>query len=674
MMSHTFLKTDLEGKINNLPHFKSEALLPVFEAIVNSIHAIEDRKSLTRGEITVRIIREKGVQSTFEEKCDDKKEERKIVNFDIEDNGVGFDDKNYESFCTAESTYKMHKGGKGVGRFFWLKAFEKVEIKSVFESESATNSDKKLEKKERRIRFTKKNGIDELFNGAIDPKTPQKTIVNLSGFKEEYRKQSSAYKTTQKIAQRILEHCLSYYIGNIAPTIIVKDDEETYFLDDEFKNIQPNITTEPVEISGLEFSISHIKLYQTYNRMHNIVLCADHRDVKAYQIQQYLGTSAQFDDENEKFIYVAYVSSPYLNSHVASNRITFDLPDDGNLHDFFDEDIISINTIKNGILERSKAFLSEYLELLRVKKSELVLDFVATKNPTLRAVVKYCPEALDEIELNTSDEKLYETLSKFKGKAELAIRKDTANLLKTQIKSFEEVKEKYPELEEKIEQFSKDQLAGCILYRKMIIDLLEKKLQLDPDGKYHNESIIHDIIFPRKTTTDEISFEDHNLWIIDENLTFHQFATSDPELKKISSSDSSKRPDIIILSEKDDDQVARAVSIIEFKKPQRPNFDKDPIGQMYDIIRDIKDKKVRLPTGRDLLINGSTRFYCYAICDINSEIRKYAENARFSQLKDDLGYYSYNEHLNAHTEILAFDKIIIDVKKRHKIFFEKLGI
>ena len=37
----------------------------------------------------------------------------------------------------------------------------------------------------------------------------------------------------------------------------------------------------------------------------------------------------------------------------------------------------------------------------------------------------------------------------------------------------------------------------------------------------------------------------------------------------------------------------RAVSIIEFKKPQRPNFDKDPIGQMYDIIRDIKDSKIR---------------------------------------------------------------------------------
>jgi hypothetical protein len=41
-MAGIFLQTDLEGKINNLSHFKQEALLPVFEAIVNSIDAIED--------------------------------------------------------------------------------------------------------------------------------------------------------------------------------------------------------------------------------------------------------------------------------------------------------------------------------------------------------------------------------------------------------------------------------------------------------------------------------------------------------------------------------------------------------------------------------------------------------------------------------------------------------
>jgi hypothetical protein len=34
----------------------------------------------------------------------------------------------------------------------------------------------------------------------------------------------------------------------------------------------------------------------------------------------------------------------------------------------------------------------------------------------------------------------------------------------------------------------------------------------------------------------------------------------------------------------------------------------------------------------------------------------------------------YNRTLNAHTAILHFDKIVVDAKRRHKAFFEKLGI
>ena len=53
-----YLKTNLEGKVRNLPHFKSEALLPVFEAVVNSIQAIEECDNSADGEIEVRVIRE----------------------------------------------------------------------------------------------------------------------------------------------------------------------------------------------------------------------------------------------------------------------------------------------------------------------------------------------------------------------------------------------------------------------------------------------------------------------------------------------------------------------------------------------------------------------------------------------------------------------------------------
>lgn len=62
-----------------------------------------------------------------------------ISDFHIRDNGVGFNAKNYESFNFAHSTYKYEKGGKGIGRFTWLRAFSKAEIESRFYEDGSWN-------------------------------------------------------------------------------------------------------------------------------------------------------------------------------------------------------------------------------------------------------------------------------------------------------------------------------------------------------------------------------------------------------------------------------------------------------------------------------------------------------------------------------------------------------
>ena len=37
-----------------------------------------------------------------------------------------------KSFLQSDSTYRAEKGGKGVGRFAWLKAFKEADIESSF--------------------------------------------------------------------------------------------------------------------------------------------------------------------------------------------------------------------------------------------------------------------------------------------------------------------------------------------------------------------------------------------------------------------------------------------------------------------------------------------------------------------------------------------------------------
>ena len=119
---------DIKGQLNSMRLSESKALWPLYEAVVNSIQAIEDSENKENGKITIQIIREESGQNSL------KGEERleRIESFVITDNGSGMNTQNYKSFNTAYSTLKIQKGCKGIGRFLWLKAFKKVNIKSTY--------------------------------------------------------------------------------------------------------------------------------------------------------------------------------------------------------------------------------------------------------------------------------------------------------------------------------------------------------------------------------------------------------------------------------------------------------------------------------------------------------------------------------------------------------------
>lgn len=109
-MSGVLIQIELAGKINNLPSFKSEALLPVFEAVVDSIQAIEDA-SPAKGRVVVSIRRDS--QKSLSKEMDRQKP---ITAFGIDDNGIGFDQTNHDAFRTADATHKFQRGCKGIAR------------------------------------------------------------------------------------------------------------------------------------------------------------------------------------------------------------------------------------------------------------------------------------------------------------------------------------------------------------------------------------------------------------------------------------------------------------------------------------------------------------------------------------------------------------------------------
>jgi len=124
------MKLNFQGRVNNvvLPHYR--ALLPVFEALINSFDAIEDAKRKD-GTITLHIYRDLN-QMRQPLLTGSGLTARRILGFTVEDNGIGFNKDNFESFDISDSDYKKTRGAKGVGRFMWLKAFDSVHVNSVF--------------------------------------------------------------------------------------------------------------------------------------------------------------------------------------------------------------------------------------------------------------------------------------------------------------------------------------------------------------------------------------------------------------------------------------------------------------------------------------------------------------------------------------------------------------
>ena len=88
------LTTNLKGRLRNTNLPKSHALFPLFEAVVNSIHSIDERIKfdsgfkISKANIKVKIVR--SAQKTL----DDSKS-------DI----IGFNNNNYESLQTLDTTY-----------------------------------------------------------------------------------------------------------------------------------------------------------------------------------------------------------------------------------------------------------------------------------------------------------------------------------------------------------------------------------------------------------------------------------------------------------------------------------------------------------------------------------------------------------------------------------------
>ena len=654
---------NIQGRIKNfrLPH--NQPLIPLYEAIVNSIHAIEERCNSNhtfKGKIVIKLIRDGQIT------IDGSGELPSVTSFEIIDNGIGFNDPNMESFMKSDSRYKEAFGGKGVGRFSWLAAFQKAEIESIYQE--------KTEYVRRAFEFsTRQQEIDdscEIYKNAEDNQTTIKLLDCMFPYAKHLPKKA------ETIAMSIIHHCLIYFISENCPEIILQDMNESLNLNSIFREkIQTENNSSVLRIENEEFNLLHVRVEEKTIEGNKLYLCAHNRVVEIKNLEKYITDLDQEIYKESGFWYIGVLSGKYLDQYVNTTRTAFNTSDM--------DDTVSMDLIMRETVSEIEKFLQDYLTPIAAKKMQRIKDYVTHEAPQFRHLLKYMPDDIAAIKPNLNDLQLDDELHHIKQKFNHQIKDENKRLsetLKQGVLTSEKYIQQFHSQVEKISSANSAVLAEYIIHRKIILNFLESAVRQKEDGNFQKESVLHNLIYPMRATSEDIPYNAHNLWLIDEKLAYCSYIASDIPFNN---DPKQERTDIMILDSpvavSDEENIGTeygTIILFELKRPMRDDYaaDKNPIIQLYNYAIKLRTGKVKDKNGRLIKVGANTQFYLYAICDITESLRTILDIHNFTRTPDKAGYYGYNDKLNAYIEILSYDKIINDAKKRNKVLFETLGI
>lgn len=682
---HSFQGSELEGTFVAMSRVNIQGLIdnykgrttvytPLVEAVVNSIQAIEEsgRKD---GEVKITVKRAPQLEMKLESEGLPE-----IDAVEIEDNGVGFTEKNRESFDTVYSALKRDLGGKGFGRFTFHKYFKNISVISdyiendvhrrrsfIFGKETAIIEDEKKEDLK---------GLEET-----------KTTLSLSSLKDQ-----KFDKELDTIARKLVEHLLIYFIREDykCPKIILREEgkDADILLNDYVSGKDSQIR--PVGSKSFEltkkllkedvtdkFEVKVFKIYYT-RKQSSISLAADNREVTEAALHKYIPEfvdeffedyeNAQGTKSQRNYTIKTYVIGKYLDEHVLPERGAFEFEKNEDLYSWFSQEEIEAKAA-----EITKSLFESEVQTRQEKKLRKVKDYVNTKAPWHKP---YLAELnIKDFPYNLGEEGMELELQKVKFRRDQEARETTRQAVSNDKSNLSEAIEK---LMGAISASSQSDLVHYVCNRKLMLELFYELLKRNHEGDAAYEKDLHNLIFPMGRDSTDTKEEDHNLWIMDERLVFSEFIASDKKIGKKAKGE----PDLVVFNQRKsfrtgDNEPSNPLIIVEFKRPKREDYaaEDDPIKQMGDYLIDIRDGKYETPGGVEKVkVGDSTPVYGYLIADITPKVEYFAE--KIHQLKktpDGEGYFGLTGFGMVVT-VMSYKKLLNDARMRNTAFFKILGI
>jgi hypothetical protein len=315
--------------------------------------------------------------------------------------------------------------------------------------------------------------------------------------------------------------------------------------------------------------------------------------------------------------------------------------------------------------------------------------------PQYRILLKNPERFIDKLTPTPQRQEIESVLHRELFLRETELKKESSRIIKEagKISDYEQYQKQFTKFLDEYNELGVSALAQYVAHRRIILDFLERAINLPPDKKnFPLEKVVHHLVFPMQFTNEDIPSSEQNLWIIDERLTYHSFVSSDKKNKAISviESDDEQRGDIVALDENpiifdekiifsDDNRTGHplnSIVVIEFKQPGRTAYkeSENPVLQATRVINAIRAGKYKHKGRAIPIANADVPAMIFVIADLTDRLKNILVDFGATMTPDNQGFYGYHPNHKVYYEVIDYMKMLADATKRNQRFFDKLNL
>jgi len=608
----------------------------LYESITNAIHA----------NATEIVCKLKGFDATINDsESISEPYKRKVDCISISDNGDGLNEANYNSFCKYRSDFKKTLGGKGVGRFVFLKIFDKAEFVSYI---SDLNEKRHFSFN---VEFDTEDIIKEPFSVENNF-----TEVSLSNLTKQYY---DIVKGTDRRIELNLNEIRTKILTHLLPILFFYKKKGIYIvirlIDESNEELTQEITKDDIP----DFITKSFTVIDKDNSLHtfNLNYRVDNVDGKlsAYYCAN-SRTVCEFSDKDFNlslpYGYSGFLllESDYLSARANNERNDFDIfPKKTDMFATISWEMIN-SQLKKEISEIVKDGIVES-KIINIEK----LEEIQNERP-------YLMNYLDEEDIDIAgfvDKK--QIIDKAKKKFDQAKESLLASANKSDYSILE--------LQEAI-QITQNELVSYIYDRALVLE----RLKILSDKKEKVESIIHNLFMEQRTQDRYYSVSKNNLWLIDDRFTSYAYAASEKRIKdilhEIGENDDdvevpTDRPDLALFFSQNPETTKSLKSVLieikpfDFKsKSDRKKF--AGVQQLVDYVKAFKTKE------------NVEEIFAYLITDVDEKLAERLTNDDYRPLfsTDQPIYHRFYSTLGISIYVIGVKTLIEDALARNKVFLD----